>query len=290
MPFSHPHVLRGRLCEVALISVRAGFLNHRQEGVAVTETARDGAAECAPTSAGVWNYLAGGRHFTDADREVADSIVRLDPALAVTARTSQAFRARVVRHLVGSEGVRQFLDVGAGFPLASGNTHEIASHADPECRALYIDNDPEVLTRGNEMPGAPYRAGDLRHPSEIVETAGEVLDIDRPVALLLMGVLGHFQDVDEAARSVGLIMARLAPGSFLVNYDTTASDAARASAGSYNTRVATPYHVRTPADIEKVFQGLDLLPPGIVRITLWRPEPGAEQTLVDAYGGVGRKP
>ncbi|MGK5531764.1 SAM-dependent methyltransferase [Streptomyces sp. URMC 129] len=251
-----------------------------------------------PHSARFWNYLLGGKDNYEPDRQVGDYIKEHMPGLVDVARTSRHFLARAIHYLVVEEGIRQFLDVGTGLPTAD-NTHQVAQRAAADCRIVYVDNDPLVLAHARALltsspEGATaYIDADVRDPVGIIEAAAETLDFDRPVALVLMGIMGHIEDFAEAKSLIQRLLAPLAPGSFLVHYDgTNTSEQMVAAEEEYIASGAVPYYVRSPEQIEAAFEGLELVAPGVVRLPEWRPEFGELQgpAGVDAFGGVGRKP
>ena len=247
-----------------------------------------------PHSARFWNYFVGGKDHYEADREVGDQIKEIFPGLADVAVASRHFLARVVTCLAAEHGVRQFLDIGTGLPTAD-NTHQVAQRVAPDARIVYVDNDPLVLVHARTLltstpEGATdYLDADLYAPDAVLEAAAGTLDLTRPVALVLLNVLGHVADVAEARSLVGRLMAGLPSGSHLVIGDSTAtSEGMIAASAAYNASGAVPYYVRPVDEIAAFFDGLDVLDPGIVPITRWRPE--TDTDVVDAYGGVGRKP
>jgi len=249
-----------------------------------------------PHSARIWNYWLGGKDHYPVDREAGDRYREVYPGIVDTARAARYFLARVVRTLVTEEGVRQFLDVGTGLP-AVDNTHEIAQRAAPECRIVYVDNDPLVLAHARALltsrpEGAcDYVDADLRRPGEILRAAAGTLDLSQPVALLLIGVLGHVGDYAEAASIVRELVGGLAPGSYLALADSVNVGEAHLAAGEgYAKTGAVPYQLRSPEEIAGFFGGLDLLPPGLVPVPDWRPDPAPfPAARVDTLGGVGRK-
>ncbi len=212
------------------------------------------------------------------------------------ARANRAFMGRAVRYLVGEAGIRQILDLGTGIPT-SPNVHEIAQAAAPETRVVYVDNDPVVLAHARALlTGSPegatgYLDADMRDPDRILELSAATLDLDRPVALMLLGVLGHIGDDDEAHSIVRRLLAGLASGSYLVLCDgTNTSQAGVQAQEDYDQSGAVPYRLRSPDQIAAFFEGLELVEPGVVSCTHWRPAGDRPPRDTDAWGGVGRKP
>ncbi|MGW4031566.1 SAM-dependent methyltransferase [Streptomyces sp. NPDC004838] len=249
-----------------------------------------------PHSARFWNYFVGGKDNYEVDREIGDQIKEIFPGLVDVARTSRLFLGRAVRHLAGEQGIRNFLDVGTGLPTAD-NTHEVAQRVAPDAHIVYVDNDPLVLAHARALlTSTPegktaYIDANLYEPETILAEAGQTLDLSRPVALMLLNVLGHVADYGQAKNLVTDLMAGLPSGSYLVISDSTAtSEGMIAASDAYNSSGAVPYYVRSVEDIAGFFDGLELVEPGISRVTEWRPEGGGPAEAVDAYCGVGRKP
>ena len=198
-------------------------------------------------------------------------------------------------YLVGTAGVRQFLDIGTGLPTA-GNTHEVAQRVAPETRIVYVDNDPLVLAHARALlTSTPegltrYIDADLRDTGAVVAEAGRTLDLDQPIALMMLGVMGHVEDAEVVRSIVGSLVARLPVGSFLAMSDGTAtSERVIESHRQYNESGAVPYHLREVADFRSFFHGLELVEPGVVPLPEWRPETD-DRAAVDGYCGVARKP
>ncbi len=251
-----------------------------------------------PHSARIWNYWLGGTDNYPVDREAGDAWLAVQPQIIPIARTSRAFLARAVRFLAGEAGVRQFLDVGGGLPAAE-NTHQIAQRIAPDARVVYVDNDPEVLAHARRMlADAPpdttrYAAADLHDPAAVLAGAAEVLDLDRPVAVHFMGVLGHVADLGAARSAVGGLVDRLPSGSYLTICDgtTTVPDEATARAQQeYADTGAMAYRNRSPEEVESLFAGLEFVEPGFVPIVRWRPEEPEDAAALEQHGGVARKP
>ncbi|SCK38946.1 S-adenosyl methyltransferase [Streptomyces sp. WMMB 714] len=252
-----------------------------------------------PHSARVWNYLLGGRDNYSADRMAGDMILDTFPDIARIARLQRYFLARAVRYLAGEAGIRQFLDVGTGLPTVD-NTHEVAQRVAPECRVVYVDNDPLVLVHANALltsssaGSCDYIDADVRDPESILEGAARTLDFSRPIALTLLGTMGQLPDSDDPWSIVARLMDRLPPGSHLALSDGTDTDKALNEAiAAYNDNSASEYHLRSRERIARFFDGLELLEPGVVPTTDWRPElaePDGGPASVDALCGIARKP
>ncbi|MEV4349826.1 SAM-dependent methyltransferase [Actinoplanes sp. NPDC049596] len=240
-----------------------------------------------PHSARVWNYWLGGKDNFAVDRRVGDQVRAVFPEIVDAARETRAFLRRAVGFL-GDGGVRQFLDVGSGLP-AAGNTHELVPAGS---RTVYVDNDPLVLAHARELlhtGDVHYVAADLRDTDAVLATAAETLDLRQPVALMLLGVLGHVEDPGEARAITRALVDGLPGGSYLVVSDGTAtSERVIESHRQYNESGAVPYHLREVADFAAFFDGLELVAPGVVPLTHWRPA-GGSGLEVDGYAGVAIK-
>jgi hypothetical protein len=250
-----------------------------------------------PHSARVWNYWLGGKDNFAVDRKVGDMVKQTFPGIVDAARHSRAFLGRAVRFLVAEAGIRQFLDIGTGLPTVD-NTHQIAQRVAPESRIAYVDHDPMVLAHARVLltstpEGATtYVDADMCDPEAIVRGAGEILDFTKPVAVMFMGILGHVTDDDEARTIVAQVLQAVPSGSYMSLSDgTNTSEAVVESHRQYNESGAVPYHLRSPDQIAAFFDGLELVEPGVVPFTQWRPDPGSgPPAYVDGYCGVGRKP
>jgi O-methyltransferase involved in polyketide biosynthesis len=250
-----------------------------------------------PHSARIWNYWLGGKDHYPVDRAAGDKYRETYPGIVDTARAVRYFMARAVRYLAAEAGVRQFLDVGTGLP-AVDNTHEIAQRVAPASRVVYVDNDPLVLAHARALlsshpEGAcAYVDADMREPGQLLAAAAGPLDLDQPVALLLMGVLGHVSSYADAQAVVDGLLAAFPPGSYLALADSVRTGDAHIEAGeNYAETGAVPYQLRSPAEIAGFFHGLDLIEPGVVPVHEWHPDPAPFPAVpVDTLGGVGRKP
>jgi hypothetical protein len=246
----------------------------------------------------VYDYWLGGTTNFPADQEAAERVLAATPGLRERVRANRAFLARAVRYLAAEAGIRQFLDIGTGIP-AVNNTHEVAQSAAPDARVVYADNDPIVLAHaqklvsGSAEGATKYVQGDLRDGAAILESAAGTLDLTRPVALVLMGVLHLISDQEDPYQIVRDLMAALPPGSYLaLSHPALDIHPGQAEAQrQYNARVATAQTLRTQAEVRRLFDGLELIPPGLVYVHAWRPDPGdiTPPDGVSAWGGIARK-
>ena len=247
----------------------------------------------------VYDYWLGGKDNFAADREAGDRVLAVTPGLRERVLANRAFLVRAVRYLAAEAGIRQFLDIGTGIPSAN-NTHEVAQQAAPDSRIVYVDNDPIVLTHARALlAGGPegsiqYIDGDVRDVASLTQAAAKTLDFTQPTALMLLGILHLIQDAEGPYEIVARLMDALPSGSYLaVSHPASDIHPGQAEAQRrYNERVSTPQTLRTRAEVARFFEGLDLVPPGLVYVHTWRPGPGdvVPPDGVSAYGGVARKP
>jgi hypothetical protein len=241
-----------------------------------------------PHSARVWNYLLGGKDNYPVDSAAGDVILSTFPEFAAVARLQRRFLARAVRFLAEEAGIRQFLDIGTGLPTAD-NTHELAQRIAPESRIVYVDNDPLVLVHAQALltsspEGAcAYVDADVRDPERILAEAAKTLDLSRPVALTMLGIMGQVSAADRPAELVSALLSGLPAGSYLALSDgTNTNEALNRAVEAYNGQSANTYHLRSPEEIATYFAGLDLVEPGVVATATWRPETGEpEETTAD---------
>ncbi|GAA2119690.1 SAM-dependent methyltransferase [Actinomadura napierensis] len=256
-----------------------------------------GFATDRPVSARVWDYWLGGKDHYEVDREAGERVARQVPGVVAAARTDRLFLGRCVRHLV-DEGVRQFLDIGTGLPTVD-NTHEIAQRAAPESRVVYVDNDPLVLAHARALltsspEGATsYIDADARDPERILEEAAATLDFGEPVALLMLALLHLIVDDDEARSIVRRLTGALAPGSFVaLSHACLDVEATHDAVDAWNgSGTPHPIRARTAREIAGLFEGLELVEPGVVSCSRWRPEPNpwGEPQETMTFCGVARK-
>ncbi|MBD0841484.1 SAM-dependent methyltransferase [Streptomyces sp. TRM68416] len=251
-----------------------------------------------PHSARIWNYWLGGKDNYPVDEAAGDAYTAVFPGIVTIARSSRAFLRRNITYLVAEAGIRQFLDIGTGLPTAQ-NTHEVAQGIAPEARIVYVDNDPMVLAHARALlystkEGATaYIDANVTDPERILAAAAETLDFSRPTALILSNILGHVADYDQARDIVTRLMGALPSGSYLsINDGSRGIDPVFEEAqDAYNNSGAVPYNLRSVDEITRFFDGLELIEPGVVSVTQWRPEPGSPAPEVIAeHGGLARKP
>ncbi|MBO0771258.1 MAG: SAM-dependent methyltransferase [Actinobacteria bacterium] len=247
----------------------------------------------------VYDYWLGGKDNFAADRAAAEQAINAFPAIPLSARANRAYQARVVRYLAGEAGVRQFLDIGTGIPTVN-HTHEVAQSVAPESRVVYADNDPIVLTHARALlashpAGATdYIDADLRDPQQILDGARRLLDFSRPVAVMLMAILQHIDDEHDPHAIVARLMAAMPPGSYLAlshpAVDINAESMAKMAA-VLNQMMAEKVTFRDRAAVAGFFDGLELVEPGLVQASKWRPASEAEAASPAAlWAGVARKP
>ncbi|WP_370415120.1 SAM-dependent methyltransferase [Streptomyces fradiae] len=248
-------------------------------------------------NARVWNYWLGGKDYYPVDREVGDRVTAFHPSIGAVARADRAFLGRAVTRLTAEAGIRQFLDIGTGLPTAD-NTHEVAQRIAPDSRIVYVDNDPIVLTHARALlTGTPegrteYVDADARDPGRILAAAAGTLDLSRPVAVLILGILNFVLDLDEARAIVRTLMDAVPSGSYLVvthpTYDPELGGEANVAAMEFwNANATPPITARSRAEFASFLDGLDLLEPGIVSCARWQAPEAAD---VAQYGAVARKP
>jgi SAM-dependent methyltransferase len=254
-----------------------------------------------PSAARIYDYLLGGFHNFDVDRAAARKITGLLPDMPLYMRTNRTFLRRIVRFLT-DQGIDQFLDLGSGIPTV-GNVHEIAQQENPSARVVYVDNEPVAVTHSKTIlednPKATVIQADIRQPDVILNhpETQRLLDFNKPTAVLLLSVLLFVTD-EEAYRVVRSMREALVSGSYIsISHptdDDTPPDEGEQAKKLY-AAMGTPVRVRSYNEVEKFFEGLELLEPGLVYVPLWRPEGSDDLFLKDPelsayYAGVGRKP
>jgi S-adenosyl methyltransferase len=264
------------------------------------ERVRDKLDTTVAQIARVYDYCLGGKDNFAVDREVGDLVREIYPEIVHTARANRAFLTRAVRYLAGEAGIRQFLDIGTGIPTAD-NTHEVAQRVAPSSRVVYVDNDPMVLAHARALlTSGPvgqvaYVDADLRDVPAVLAGASRVLDFGQPVAVMLVAVLHCIPDWDDPHGIVARLMDAVPAGSYLVvsHPPGDVSDELSAeTARRFNKLLAQKVTHRGLPKVERFFEGLELLEPGVVPVLKWRPTRQAEAEAAPPaamWGAVGRK-
>ena len=251
-----------------------------------------------PHPARVYDVWLGGKDNYPADRAAAAAGLEAFPSTIHSVRANRAFLARAVEYLAAEEGIRQFLDIGTGLPSAN-NTHEVAQSTAAESRVVYVDNDPVVMLHAQALltstaPGVTdYIEEDLRDPRRILEETQRTLDFSQPVAIMLIAILHFISDDEHPYEIVNALMEAVPAGSFLV-LSHLASDIYReelaAFARDFNERSSEKVTLRDHDEVARFFTGLDLVEPGVVQVSQWRPRSELEAASPNAvWGGVARK-
>jgi hypothetical protein len=246
----------------------------------------------------VYDYWLGGKDNFAADRAAGDAVIQAYPGVIATVRANRALLARMVRYLAGEAGIVQFLDIGTGIPSAN-NTHEVAQSVTPSARVVYVDNDPIVLVHArallvsNPMGATSYLEADIRDPEPVLDQAARQLDFSQPVAVMLMGVMHLIGDEDDPSGIVAKLMTAVPPGSYLAMSHPAADIDADAMADAQqrqNRAQAEQVTFRRRDQIERFFDGLEMVEPGLVRAPEWHPDPlAAANPGAALWAGLGQK-
>jgi SAM-dependent methyltransferase len=246
-----------------------------------------------PTPAGIYDYMLGGTHYTVADREAAEKAQATSPATLPAVRENRAFLQRAVRYLA-ARGVRQYVDVGSGYPTA-GPVHEIAAETINRPRVLYVDYDPSVVRLTRQLaidPGIAAAAYDLRDPGKIINSpeAAEIIDWSQPVAVLMVATLHFVGDAEDPAGIVAAFRERMAPGSYLVlSHGSFGDDPEGIQQVSRAwDRATSAVIIRTVEEVEALFAGFTLVGPGLVSVQEWGTDQPAPTGTGVILAGVGR--
>jgi hypothetical protein len=253
-----------------------------------------------PSVSRIYDYYLGGSHNFEVDREAARRAMEFMPGLPKIAQANRAFTRRAVRYAIG-RGVTQFLDIGSGIPTF-GSVHEVARAAGSDARVVHVDHDPVAVAHSQAVladnADADVVAADLRKPQDILTSpqVGRLLDLDRPVALLLVAVLHFVEDEDDPYAAVAELTAALAPGSLLVlthaSYEGIPLPQRRAEGVvDVYKDIRNPLIMRSREKIARFFEGYDMVEPGLVPMPHWRPETAPEDEdpyAFSGFAGVGR--
>ncbi|MBB6171554.1 hypothetical protein HNR23_001614 [Nocardiopsis mwathae] len=241
-----------------------------------------------PSTARVYNAILGGKDNFEVDRQAADVFLANIPQAREIAWENRDALIRGVEYMTRVVGIDQFLDIGCGLPI-SPNTHEAALSINPAARVAYVDNDPIVLAHGRAYlatgSSSTVITADLREPQTILRHPGitSFLDFDRPIGLILVGIIMHISDADRPGRLMGELMDAMCPGShvFTTQWPDTGDPAQEALSRACLETLGTGWK-RPLEQIRGLFDGLELLPPGLEYIARWYPEnPGAPLAAVE---------
>jgi hypothetical protein len=246
----------------------------------------------------ICDFWLGGKDSFAVDRKAAEAGLKAFPDAILSVRANRAFLARAVGYLAAEAGIRQFLDIGTGLPSAD-NTHEVAQAVAPDCRVVYVDNDPVVLLHAHAMLTGTtagttgYIDADLRDPGKILRDAASLLDLSRPVAVLLFGVLHFIQDDEGPHQIVDVLMNAVPAGSYLAVSHLAKDlfpEQMPAFAHAVSEYSSVDISLRDKAAVSRFFRGLELVGPGVIQVSKWRPSTQLEIDAPAAYwGGIGQK-
>jgi S-adenosyl methyltransferase len=233
-----------------------------------------------PNVARIYDYFLGGKDNFAADRAAAAKIEKAAPEVVQRTRENRAFLGRAV-HFLAKAGIRQFIDIGTGLPTQD-NVHQVAQRLISDARVAYVDNDPVVLIHAMALLATDPRTivieADMREPAKILHevSAKGFIDLDQPVAILMVAILHFLPDIDRPGEIVATFRERMAPGSYLVISHATAGDMSpqdlTQAVQTYATTSTGSITPRSSEAIESFFDGLDLQEPGLVPVAHWRPE------------------
>lgn len=254
-----------------------------------------------PSVSRIYDYYLGGSHNFEVDREAGRRAIEAWPGLPKIMQANRAFMRRAIRYAIG-EGVTQFLDIGSGIPTF-GNVHEVAQQQSPDCRVVYVDNDPVAVAHSRAVlqdnDATDVVSADFRSPRDIVRSpeVERLLDLDEPVALMLVALLHFIEDQDEPWKAIAEIRDELPEGSLLVithasgDGEYKVADRGAGTSDVYR-RIGSPLLMRSRREVERFFEGWEIVEPGLVAMPRWRPDTPVDQedaVMFSGFAGVGRK-
>jgi O-methyltransferase involved in polyketide biosynthesis len=273
--------------------------------VTIDETPPAGVDITRPSIARVYDFMLGGKDNFAIDRMASKRALEITPDGPEAARASRAFLRRVVHYLAAEAGIRQFLDLGSGLP-SRGNVHEVAHRVDPSISVVYVDNDPMVLAHGRALLAdnrtTTVIEADIRRPDQILEhpVVHDYLDFTKPVGLLMLAILHHLRDDENPGQVAARLRDALPAGSYVAishfrdpeDLDREASEKAHKVEKIFNETLGTG-RWRTQEEILSYFGDLELVEPGLVPMSEWRPDAETPYDQTDTrmtfVGGVARK-
>lgn len=250
-----------------------------------------------PTAARMYDAALGGKDNFEVDRAANEKLYAAigEERVRGTALENRLWLARAVHHLAAECGVRQFLDLGSGLPTAR-NTHQIAQQAHPEARVVYVDIDPIVAAHGQAILSADNTrivTADMREPETVLDDPAtrQLIDFDQPVAVLFVAVFHFMPPEDDPAGVVAAFRDRQAPGSYVsiahLTTDGMSEEEQRGWRAGFSGSTVQLV-LRTEPQIRELFDGYELLEPGLVRPHLWRPAEDGSPRTTSLFAGVGR--
>ncbi|MDG4786133.1 SAM-dependent methyltransferase [Micromonospora sp. WMMD1102] len=260
------------------------------------DSASSGIDTTQMSHARAYDYVLGGKDNFEVDREAAKQVIGLAPDLPALGRAQRRFLLRVTQ-MCAREGIAQFLDIGAGIPTAP-NVHESARAVIPDARVIYVDNDPIVFVHNRALLSPDDNVSsiqaDVRRPDEILDDpeVQRLINFDEPVLLLFIGLFHLVTDAEDPAALIARFRERMAPGSYICisQFCVDGSDpAAKAKLEEISVNSPAPMTFRRRDDIERFFEGFELLSPGVVDVQQWWPDETAPPTMLKVAAGVARK-
>jgi hypothetical protein len=279
-------------------TVDAGYSPYIRHHLDAAMDRQRGAAKFVATvssPAGIYDYLLGGENYSEADRIAAEKAMAIVPEVRFAALENRAFLQRAVRYIAG-RGVSQFVDLGSGFPTV-GPVHEVAAEIVPDPHVVYVDYDPVVAARSSKLLVSPHTVtvvADLRRPAQVTDDpeVGRVIDWTRPVGVLMVAILHFIADDEDPAGIVATFRERMVPGSYLVISHVSGGEnpVGADDAAKIWDRSKSSVTLRTRAQIEGLFPGFELVPPGVVTTTEWGADQPAPTGQAVVLAGVGVVP
>jgi hypothetical protein len=255
-----------------------------------------------PSIARMYDYFLGGHHNFPVDREAAERVAALYPDLPLVLQANRAFLRRVVTYVV-THGVEQILDLGSGIPTV-GNVHQVVESLNLTAQVVYVDIDPVAVTHSSALlsdkPNATAVAADALKPRELLDNPDvlQLISLDRPLAVLLIAFLHFVTDDSLALQVVRTLRDAIPSGSYIALSHMVPAEShtveAQTKAADVYSQTTAPIVARTPEQISRFFEGLELVPPGLVPLPLWHPETPDDLFLDTPWrssmvGGIGRK-
>ncbi|MEU4447796.1 SAM-dependent methyltransferase [Actinosynnema sp. NPDC050801] len=268
------------------------------------EQAPAGVNPAAPHVPRILDYLLGGTANFEIDRVVAEQAFAGWPGevggvdgVRVDIKEARDSLVRIVGHMAGEGDIRQFLDFASGLPTEN-NTHEAARAVSPDCRVVYVDNDPQVVAHAHYLLASEeegktvFLEGDFRDPQDVLRRAAATLDFSQPVGIVLYGMLHFMEDSDGPHRIFAELLAAVPSGSYIAVSHFAKDDedtAMNATLDAMDKQMGEAVVRRTRAEVEEFFAGMDIVEPGVVGTHEWRPTDTSGPKPLPMWVGVARK-